>query len=88
MLSLMTTYEVNDDGDAADVDVRSIMELDAAGCGSWYNGASCGRGTRGWRESVDASRNVFVCCMLLATTAAKLYCCCYISYLQLLTLIK
>ena len=31
MLSLMTTYEVNDDTDAADLDVRSVMELDAAG---------------------------------------------------------
>ena len=31
MLSLMTTYGVNDDTDAADLDVRSIMELDAAG---------------------------------------------------------
>ena len=27
----MTTYEVNDDGDAADLDVRSVMELGAAG---------------------------------------------------------
>ena len=31
MLSLMTTYEVNDDTDAADLDVRSVMELGAAG---------------------------------------------------------
>ena len=27
----MTTYEVNDDTDAADLDVRSVMELGAAG---------------------------------------------------------
>ena len=31
VLSLMTTYEVNDDTDAADLDVRSVMELDATG---------------------------------------------------------
>ena len=39
-LVTMTPDEVNGYGDAAGVDVRSIMELDAAEYGSWYNEAS------------------------------------------------
>ena len=71
MLSLMTTYEVNDDTDAADLDVRSVMELGAASSEVGIMQLDEVSGAAAAADDDDDTSGMFFC-LLLASAARRI----------------
>ena len=71
VLSLMTTYEVNAATDAADLDVRSVMELDAASSEVGIMQLDEVSGAAAAADDDDDTSGMFFC-LLLASAARRI----------------